>query len=150
MTLFSSLELCIQGALRLQNDTFDDRGRIEICNIDVWGTICDDSWTSVDAGVVCIQLGLPSSGIQFKHHNQYGVVIMPVLVNHLGAVAVQAGETADGSGQVWLDSVVCTDSNTRLTDCTISAFGNHNCSHSQDVGVICQGKATSSSKNPKQ
>ena len=53
--------LCIQGAVRLQDGASNDRGRIEICHNDVWGTVCDDSWTTVEAKVVCIQLGLPSS-----------------------------------------------------------------------------------------
>lgn len=60
--------LCPQGGVRLQ-DGHDggqivipnNRGRVEICNNDVWGTVCDDSWTSVEAAIVCIQLGLPSS-----------------------------------------------------------------------------------------
>ena len=63
------------------------------------------------------------------------------------AVAVQGSDTTDGPGQIWLDSVTCTGTETRLTDCHISGFGGHNCSHSQDVGVICQGERISSCLN---
>jgi len=45
----------------LQGGTTTTQGRVEICNSNVWGTVCDDSWGAVDARVACRQLGLPSS-----------------------------------------------------------------------------------------
>ena len=50
---------CTQGAIRLQGGTAT-QGRVEICNNNVWGTVCEDNWDNTDARVACQQLGLPS------------------------------------------------------------------------------------------
>lgn len=38
-------------------------GRVEICIGEVWGTICDDNWSNVDAQVACIGLGFSALGM---------------------------------------------------------------------------------------
>ena len=52
---------CTQGDIRLIEGSITNQGRVEVCNANVWGTVCDDSWGDVDARVACSQLGLPSS-----------------------------------------------------------------------------------------
>jgi hypothetical protein len=52
---------CTQGAIRLQGGTAN-QGRVEICNTNVWGTVCDDFWGAVDAQVACRQLGFSATG----------------------------------------------------------------------------------------
>lgn len=41
------------------------------------------------------------------------------------------------SGRVWLDEVRCTGNELSLEQCTKSAWGEHNCLHSEDAGVSC-------------
>ena len=46
----------------------------------------------------------------------------------------------EGSGQIWMDNVQCTSFESNLIECPQNILGNHNCGHSEDAGVRCQGK----------
>ena len=55
--------MCLNGGIRLQGGSNANEGRVEICNENRWGTVCDDAWGAVDAQVACRQLGFDSQGI---------------------------------------------------------------------------------------
>jgi len=99
--------------VRLAGGTEEHAGRVEIQHLGVWGTICDHSWSTLDAYVVCRQLG------------------------YRGGVAVTDLSYGEGRGLVWLENVRCIGSELRLENCDSDPWGVHDCEHSQDAGVRC-------------
>ena len=54
---------CENGAIRLQGGSNIYEGRVEICNNQLWGTVCDDRWDTMDTQVACRQLGFSADGM---------------------------------------------------------------------------------------
>ncbi|NXG63229.1 DMBT1 protein, partial [Hemiprocne comata] len=105
-----------QQPLRLVNGSTSCLGRVEVFHDHKWGTVCDDSWDLEDATVVCRQLGC-------------GVALAAPGSAHFGP----------GSDHIWLDDVGCTGTERTLNQCQLNSWGEHNCGHNEDAGVICSG-----------
>ena len=42
-----------------------------------------------------------------------------------------------GKDPIWLDAVVCTGDEDSLTDCEHDPWGQNDCSHEEDVAIMC-------------
>ena len=95
--------------------TGDFEGRLEILHNEQWGTVCNDAWDFTDARVVCQQLGYED------------VLEANVEITRFG----------EGTGPIWLDEVSCTGDEKRLVDCGRATWGDNDCNHSEDIGIVC-------------
>ncbi|XP_063956925.1 deleted in malignant brain tumors 1 protein-like [Lytechinus pictus] len=99
--------------VRLVDGSCAGEGRVEVFYDEAWGTVCDDLWDNTDATVVCQSLGYTSG------------------------IAVGNAGFGEGTGEILLDNVECTSTNTDLFDCQRNDIGDDNCSHAEDAGVTC-------------
>ncbi|NXI44030.1 LOXL3 oxidase, partial [Galbula dea] len=92
-----------------------NEGRIEVFYNEEWGTICDDDFTLANAHVLCRHLGFVAA-TGWAHSAKYG----------------------RGIGRIWLDNVNCAGGEKSIGDCKHRGWGNSDCSHEEDAGVICK------------
>ncbi|XP_058860202.1 lysyl oxidase homolog 3B-like isoform X3 [Acipenser ruthenus] len=106
----NKLKFRLAGYPRKHNE-----GRIEVFYNEEWGTFCDDDFSTENAHVLCRHLGFISA-TGWTHSAKYG----------------------KGTGKIWLDNVQCRGSEKSITDCKSQGWGNSDCTHDEDAGVVCK------------
>ena len=86
-------------------------GRVEVYTLGYWGTVCDDAFDLTDANIVCRELGYSGA----------------LVVSFFG----------QGGGVITLDEVACEGDESSILQCPHNGLFNHDCIHSEDVGVVC-------------
>jgi len=102
--------------VRLVNGNNSCQGTVEVFHDGQWGTVCHNSWDIADGLVLCRELGC-------------GGNVQPLPNAHFGA----------GTGPIWMDSLRCRGDESNLRNCQFGGWGNHQCIHAYDAGIICKG-----------
>ncbi|XP_052410168.1 scavenger receptor cysteine-rich type 1 protein M130-like [Carassius gibelio] len=102
--------------VRLVNGNSPCAGRVEVLHRGQWGTVCDNSWDTPAAAVVCRELdcGEPVDALGLAHFGQ-------------------------GSGPIWMSALTCLGTESTLKNCGSAGWNIPLCTHNRDAGVICSG-----------
>lgn len=114
--------------------------RYSVCSVHTWYHPLEHCTLSLPmcipwpvlASTDCM-LYVPVGNVFFHHHT---CIICTCNTHRFGS----------GSNHIWLDDVVCEGTENFIQDCQHSPFGENNCNHQEDAGVICQRKGIHYSK----
>ena len=103
--------------IALVNGDVPSEGRLVVLINGTYGAVCDDFFGFTEAQVACRQL------------------------NYTGAIRVGFREefgSGDITEPIHFDNVICNGDENYLYECSYTT--NHNCIHSEDVGIVCDGE----------
>lgn len=107
------------GDVRLVGSILPYEGRLEVFFFGVWGTVCDDRFTVVDGAVACRQLGY-NDGAEKTETTGSSLRFEP------------------GTGFIIMDGLECKGTENKIGECPFNGWGLNDCTHYEDVAVICK------------
>uniref|UniRef100_A0A3B3BQG3 SRCR domain-containing protein n=1 Tax=Oryzias melastigma TaxID=30732 RepID=A0A3B3BQG3_ORYME len=110
-----------EGDVRLTGSESAAEGRVEIFYNSRWETVCDDGWDMRETRVVC------------RQH--------PSLKN----IYIFSSFPISAPGPIWLDNILCDGDENNLISCESRAWGERDCTHTEDVSVVCSSLTNSTS-----
>ncbi|KAJ8349015.1 hypothetical protein SKAU_G00276040 [Synaphobranchus kaupii] len=143
----------LDGTVRLAGGS-ECEGQVEVYYQQTWRRVLVP-WSSREASVTCRQLGCGSAVQVYSSSpsgtGDSGVCLMGFQCSgresHLGNCTVphnltcgsreQVSIVCSRNGPVWLDEVGCVGNETSLWDCPKNPWGQTDCGHKEDVGVVC-------------
>jgi len=136
--LFLLKASCSGSDVRLVGGGSAKEGRVEVCRNGYWGTICNNLWSTVDATVVCRQLGYSTSGkLEFPLIRAL-ILLWSYDFSSSDVLSYTISPFGFGSGPIHFSQIQCNGNEQSLTYCSNSTDV-RSCDHSQDVGVRCRG-----------
>ena len=90
------------------------QGILMVKHMNVWGTVCDDAFETIDAEAACKTLGF-TGGSRTNQDPGFSESEVPIL----------------------MDDVNCASSSTNFLTCEHPGWGKENCGHSEDVLLTC-------------
>ena len=113
---------------------------VEICNVCARKVIIKLIFNS---DKICRSYYYFYFGVTFLEHTvvSFAVSMMTmcgccVLVHRYGGQVI-GNRYGAGSGEIWLDDVQCSGTETSIRDCTHGGWLRHDCGHSEDVSISC-------------
>ncbi|XP_067393325.1 lysyl oxidase homolog 4 isoform X3 [Emydura macquarii macquarii] len=103
-----------RAEVRLRAGAQVGEGRVEVLRHGQWGTVCDEEWNLLSAGVLCRQLG-------------YGTARQ----------ALAGAQLGQGLGPVHMTAVRCRGSERSLGECSFQEAAESRCGHEADAAVRC-------------
>ena len=99
--------------------------------------------------VSCYEIVITSAVFQWFRFYLYITSLNASASNAVSVDIVPLQGFGGGSGDILLDNVVCRGAESSLLECSTNPIRQHNCNHSEDAGVRCEGKYLTQ-KNKKQ
>ena len=103
--------------IALVNGDLPSEGRLLVLINGTFGAVCDDYFGYAEAQIACRQLNY-TGAIRVANFGEFG--------------------NGDSSEPIYFDDVFCIGYENNLHECSYST--SHNCVHSEDVGIVCNGE----------